>query len=229
MLASLKMYFMSFSLKSCRLTGDGAVCLRVVIDVVVSTVTFQFITGSTELFNRLLSWVHYVPPIIILYTKIHKSQQKIHKNTQITKQRGMPRLTEIEEKKEYLRSYEKAVRQMERSAEKIKEIRLGQIIPAADNDGMPHARNSTDLSGYAALLDAAERQYMSDRYQRLKICKEITDKIERMDNEDEKDVLTYRYIRLMKWESIAVRMNCSWKQVHRIHARSLKNFKMDME
>ena len=52
----------------------GAVCLWVVVDIVISTVTFQFITGSTELFDRLLPWVHYVPPVIILYTKIHKSQ-----------------------------------------------------------------------------------------------------------------------------------------------------------
>lgn len=56
------------------LDGNGAVCLWVVVDIVICTVTFQFITGSTKLFNRLLSWVHYVPPIIILYTKIHKSQ-----------------------------------------------------------------------------------------------------------------------------------------------------------
>lgn len=135
-------------------------------------------------------------------------------------------MSEIEEKKEYLRSYEKAVRQMERSAEKIEEMRLGQIIPAADNDGMPHAHNSTDLSGYAALLDEAEKRYLKDRYQRLKICKEITDRIAQMDNEDEKDVLTYRYIRLMKWESIAVRMNYSWKWVHKLHARALDNFKI---
>lgn len=38
--------------------GNGAVCLWIVIDVVISTVTFQFITGSIKLFNRLLSWVH---------------------------------------------------------------------------------------------------------------------------------------------------------------------------
>lgn len=136
-------------------------------------------------------------------------------------------MTEIEEKKEYLKSYERAVRQMERGEEKIREMRLGQIIPAINNDGMPHAHNATDLSGYAALLDEAESQYMVDRYQRLKICKEITDKIECMDNEDEKDVLTYRYIRLMKWESIAVKMNYSWKWVHKLHAQALKNFKME--
>lgn len=138
-------------------------------------------------------------------------------------------MTEIEGKKEYLKSYERAVRQMERSEEKIREMRLGQVIPATNNDGMPHAHNAADLSGYAALLDEAESQYMADRYQRLKICKEITDRIERMDNEDEKDVLTYRYIRLMKWESIAVKMNYSWKQVHRIHSSALNNFKLDIE
>lgn len=52
----------------------GAVGLRVVVDVVVSTVALQFITGSAELFDRLLPWIHYVPPIIILYTILHKSQ-----------------------------------------------------------------------------------------------------------------------------------------------------------
>ena len=135
-------------------------------------------------------------------------------------------MTEIEQKKEYLREYEKAVRQMKRSEEKITEMRLSKIMPSSGNDGMPHAHNNTDLSGYAALLDEEERRYMKARYRRIKICKEITDKIERMDNEDEKDVLVYRYIRLMKWEDICGKISKSWKQTHRIHARALKNFIM---
>ena len=134
-------------------------------------------------------------------------------------------MTEIEKKKEYLREYEKAVRQMKRSEEKITEMRLSKIMPSADNDGMPHAHNNTDLSGYAALLDEEERRYMKARYRRIKICKEITDKIERMDNEDEKDVLVYRYIRLMKWEDICVKINHSWQHTHRIHKKALENFK----
>lgn len=135
-------------------------------------------------------------------------------------------MTEIEQKKEYLKEYEKAVRQMKRSEEKITEMRLSKIMPSAGNDGMPRAHNNTDLSGYAALLDEEERRYMKARYRRIKICKEITDKIERMDNEDEKDVLVYRYIRLMKWEDICGKISKSWKQTHRIHARALKNFIM---
>lgn len=135
-------------------------------------------------------------------------------------------LTETEQKKEYLKEYEKAVRQMKRSEEKITEMRLSKIMPSAGNDGMPHAHNNTDLSGYAALLDEEERRYMKARYHRIKLCREITDKIERMDNEDEKDVLMYRYIRLMKWEDIAVKMEYSWQHLHKIHARALHNFKI---
>lgn len=51
---------------------------------------------------------------------------------------------ENELKKEYLRGYEKAVRQMKRSEEKILEIHLGKIMPSAGNDGMPHAHNNSD-------------------------------------------------------------------------------------
>lgn len=132
----------------------------------------------------------------------------------------------IELKKEYLKGYERAVRQMKRSEEKITEIRLSKIMPSANNDGMPHAHSNTDLSGYAALLDEEERRYIKTRYYRIKLCEEITNKIERMNNEDEKDVLTYRYIRLMKWEDIAVRMGYSWQHIHKIHARALKNFQL---
>ena len=133
---------------------------------------------------------------------------------------------EIEEKKEYLKGYEKAIRQMERSEVKINEMRLNRICPSVNNDGMPHAHNNNDLSGYAALLDEEERRYMKARYNRIKTCKEISDKIERMENEDEKDVLMYRYIKLMKWEDICVKMQYSWKHIHRIHSKALNNFKM---
>ena len=67
-------------------------------------------------------------------------------------------MNEIDHKKEYLKQYEKAVRQMKRSEEKIKEMHLSKIMPSAGNDGMPHAHNNTDLSAYAALLDEEERR-----------------------------------------------------------------------
>ncbi|MDE7331222.1 MAG: DUF1492 domain-containing protein [Lachnospiraceae bacterium] len=115
---------------------------------------------------------------------------------------------------------------MKRSELKIKEIRLNRICPSVINDGMPHASSQNDLSSYAALLEQEEKRYMKYRYQRIKKCKEITDRIERLSDEDEKDVLMYRYIKLMKWEDICVEIGHSWQHTHRIHAKALKNFKM---
>lgn len=144
----------------------------------------------------------------------------------LTEEQRRKRQQEIEEKKEYLRGYEKAVRQMKRSEEKMIEMHLNKIMPSTGNDGMPHAHNNADLSDYAALLDEEERRYMKARYRRVKLCREIMNKIERMDNEDEKDILMYRYIRLLKWEDICVKMNHSWQHTHRIHKKALENFKM---
>ena len=135
-------------------------------------------------------------------------------------------LTEMEKKKEYLKSYERAVRRRKREAEKIEELRLAQMIPAQGNDGMPHAHNCTDLSGYAAMLEEAEKRYKKTRYECGKLCKEITDKIERLQSDDEKDVLMYRYIRRMSWEDVCVKLKHSWQHTHRIHKRALENFKM---
>lgn len=133
---------------------------------------------------------------------------------------------EIKEKQEYLRGYERAVRQMERSEVRMKEMRLNQIYPGMNNDGMPHAHSSSDLSGYASVLDEEERRYLKARYNRIALCRDISNKIERLADEDEKDVLMYRYIKLMKWEDICVKMNHSWQHIHRIHKKALENFKM---
>lgn len=133
---------------------------------------------------------------------------------------------EIKLKKEYLKGYEKAVRQMERSELRLQEVQLSRICPAIVNDGMPRAHSNNDLSSYAVLLERERRGYLKYRYRRIKKCKEITDKIERLQDEDEKDILMYRYIKLMKWVDISDKMELSQQHVHKIHLRALKNFKM---
>ena len=133
---------------------------------------------------------------------------------------------EIKRKKNYLKGYEKAVRQMERAELKMQEVRLSRICPATINDGMPHAHNSNDLSSYAVLVDQEKKKHLKCRYQCAKKCKEISDKIERLENEDEKDVLMYRYIKLMKWVDIQEEMRLSYRRVLFAHSSALKNFKI---
>ena len=67
---------------------------------------------------------------------------------------------------------------MECSELKMREMRLNKMCLSIVNDGMPHASDQTDLSGYATLLNLEEKQFMKCRYQRIQKCKEITDRIE---------------------------------------------------
>ena len=55
-----------------------AVCLRIVVYIMIGTVPFEFIAGSSEFFNCLLPWIHYVPPFIILYTKLCTKAREIY-------------------------------------------------------------------------------------------------------------------------------------------------------
>lgn len=103
-------------------------------------------------------------------------------------------------------------------------MRLSRTHPLTIAEGMPQAGG--DLPACDALWEQEWRRHQKARYLRIKKCKEIGDKIERMQNEDEKDVLLYRYIRLMKWEDICGKMNFCWQHVHRIHNRALTNFRM---
>ena len=133
---------------------------------------------------------------------------------------------ENDKKKEYLWGYQREKRKLQRLEEELAELRLDKMCPSVIQDGMPHASGSSDLSGYAARVDALERKILKARYKRIQKFKEIRDRIERLEDENEKDVLVYRYVRGMKWEEIAMKMGYSWRRIHYIHSSALENFVM---
>lgn len=140
--------------------------------------------------------------------------------------RPMDVKAENEKKKEYLWGYQREMRQMKRLEEELAELRLSKMCPSVIQDGMPHASGGGDLSGYMVQVDKMERKIQKARYKRIRKFKEIRDRIERLEDENEKDVLVYRYILGMKWEDIAVKMGYTWQHIHRIHSNALENFKM---
>lgn len=136
---------------------------------------------------------------------------------------------EIERKKEYLKQYGDAVRQMARSELIINEIRMNKMHPGLVLDGSPRGTAQSDLSAYAVKLEEETEKYLKARYQRIRLCTEIRDRIEAMTDEDEKDILTYRYIKLMRWEGkngICKKMGISERGAYRLHGRALQHFKI---
>ena len=133
---------------------------------------------------------------------------------------------ENEQKKEYLKSYRRAIKREQDILDEIQRLRLDKMFPSVLNDGMPHGSSHSDLSDYAAILDEQIDLLKEERLERVRCYQKIERQIRQMENQDEQKVLRLRYILGMKWEEVAVKMGYSWKQTHRIHSSALQNFKM---
>ena len=134
--------------------------------------------------------------------------------------------TENETKKEYLQSYRYAVIAETQIKEEIDQLRMDKMFPGLIQDGMPHGSGGSDLSAYAAKLDELLSDLKDQMDKRIQLRREIVKKIEAMDSETEKAVLRYRYIHMLKWEEIAVKMHYGYRNVLKVHGRALEHFKM---
>lgn len=129
-------------------------------------------------------------------------------------------------KKQFLNSYLQAKKDVNRLEVQLQELKLNKLSLSVVNDGMPHSNSISDLSAYAAKVDEIERQIWKARFIRIQAFEEIQAAIEKLDNSFEKDVLTYRYLRGMKWEDICVITGYSWRKVHYLHRDALNHFKI---
>lgn len=136
------------------------------------------------------------------------------------------RKEENKKKKEYLSGYLKHGRRIKRIEAELEEIRSMKMNPSMNNDGMPHGSSQKDLSDYASELDALENELYQEGIERVKEYKDISCRINELEDENERDVLFYRYVKGLPWWDIAKNMNCSERQIYRIHGKALKNLKV---
>lgn len=133
---------------------------------------------------------------------------------------------ENEQKKEYLKSYRRAIKREQDILDEIQRLRLDKMFPSVVNDGMPHGSSHSDLSDYVTILDEQIELLKEERLEKVRCYQKIERQIRQMENEDEQEVLRLRYILGMKWEEVAVKMDYSWRQIHRIHSAALLNLKI---
>jgi len=133
---------------------------------------------------------------------------------------------ENEEKKKYLRGYKKHGRKIELINAKIEELQRLKRNPSVRNDGMPRGSNQSDLSDYAAQLDTLEDELYNEGVAEVKTYKDITCKIDELEDEDEREVLYYRYIKDKEWWEIAKTMGFSERWIYELHGRALKKMKI---
>ena len=130
-------------------------------------------------------------------------------------------------KKEYLRGYRKHGKRINRIEAEIEEIRSMKMYPSINNVGMPRGSNQNDLSSYAAILHEIEEELYQEGVKQVQAYKDIAYKIEKIDNQDERDVLFYRYIKGFDWWKIAQIMNYSESWIYELHGNALKKIKIE--
>lgn len=139
------------------------------------------------------------------------------------------KLTENDYKKRFLWSYQDSKCKVVRLDEQLEELTENKLSIRVSGDGMPHGNEKSDLSGYASKKDEIEREIIKERYQSVQRFISVRKAIEAMDNEKEKNILTYRYLRGYDWDDIARKTGYCLQWVHKIHARALAHFKIPKE
>lgn len=137
-------------------------------------------------------------------------------------------MTENEKKKEYLNSYKNLCRKLkslEKQLESIREVEQSAKIQQLSD--MPHGNKQSDLSDYMVKLDEILTKVYKARQDCINRKLDIEIKIAEMEDGTESLILHKRYIELKQWEQICVEIGYSWKQTHRLHSRSLENFRME--
>ena len=135
-------------------------------------------------------------------------------------------MTENDKKKEYLWEYRASVRRVTRIEEELKEVREMKTSISIIYDDMPHGSGQSDLSDYASELDKLERDLVSERYRRVMLYKDISERIKALKSKNENDVLFYRYIKGLDWWEIAEKMDYSERQIYRFHGKALFHFEL---
>lgn len=134
-------------------------------------------------------------------------------------------LTENEKKKEFLNSYQRALRREQEILDEIQQLRADKMFPSVVSDGMPKGSAQSDLSDYIVLLDEQIELLKEERLEHAKIRSDIEKSIRAMKDDEEQRVLRLRYIKGLKWEEVGREIGCSYRKTHYIHSSALKNFR----
>lgn len=132
-----------------------------------------------------------------------------------------------EKVKQWLWRYRDAKKDIQRLEEELQElIELQKSCGAIQYSDMPKESGSqSDLSDYIVKREQIWKKIQKARYKGIVIFNEIRNIINRLPNVDEREVMTYRYLRSMPWEQICNKIDKKWAQVHRYHARALEETK----
>lgn len=135
---------------------------------------------------------------------------------------------ENDEKKKYLDRYRRARSSAKELESRLAMLQIDAMVPGQRAaDAMPHGSGGDrDLSDYVAKYDEYVTALIRRRQAAQSVMIEVSSAIEALEVEEEKQVLLYRYIHLMRWEEIADAMHIALRTAFYWHGQALAHFKI---
>lgn len=135
---------------------------------------------------------------------------------------------ENDEKKKYLDRYRRARSSAKELENRLAMLQIDAMVPGQRAaDAMPHGSGGDrDLSDYVAKYDEYVTSLIRKRQAAQSVMIEVSSAIEALEIEEEKQVLLYRYIYLMRWDEIAEAMHIALRTAFYWHGQALAHFKI---
>ncbi len=132
------------------------------------------------------------------------------------------------DKIKYLKRYINLDREIDRKLEAVsllrsKLIRVTEVYSTEPRGGGTIYGKTEEI--LAKIVDL-EKEIDADVDRLIEVRDSIKSIIEAVEDDRERLLLQYRYLDGKTFEKIAVEMNYSWRQIHRLHSRALTNLKM---
>ena len=127
-----------------------------------------------------------------------------------------------------MREYRSSRRRINRIDEEITELNeLAASVKPIDYSGMPHGSgNQKDLSDELARIDSLAEKLGKEKESCIETYISIEKQMKEVKNEDENDVLFYRYVKGLRFWEIAEIMGYSEQWIHKLHGRALGHLKL---
>lgn len=129
--------------------------------------------------------------------------------------------------KEYLRQAYRLNELIDSDAEELERLRDLSFKIAGGNYGervISSGRKEPSFVRYIDEIDEMEQKIHAELCELVLLKRNITQAINRMENREERLVLTYRYLSNKTWEQISSILSVSIRTVHRIHQSALNHF-----
>lgn len=131
----------------------------------------------------------------------------------------------------WLNKYRAAVREEQMILDEIQRLREDKMFPSMVMDGMPHGSDHSDLSAYMARMDEQLTRLKEWQLEKVRLYESISDRIRRVEDDNQRALLMCRYIKGMRWKDVASELGYTWRWTHKLHSKALDaiDIKEDIE